>query len=120
MVKEVDHEAMLSSPNPAFRPADVEFGMDGALYVSDFCSPLLVLKTQFVTRIGITITGVFGESFTQVSRLPKNWPKIKGASAEELCGLLLHEQNIVRHHARIELRKIINSETDFGRMVKKH
>jgi hypothetical protein len=42
----------------------------------------------------------------------KDWPKIEGAPAEELCQLLLHEQNIVRHHARIELRKIINLGTN--------
>jgi hypothetical protein len=32
---------VVSSPNAAFRPADLEFGFDGALYVSDFCSPII-------------------------------------------------------------------------------
>ena len=113
MVKEVDHEAILSSPNPAFRPADVEFGMDGALYVSDFCSPIIG-HAQHPMR-----DPHWDHDYGRIWRIvhtgkpiAKNWPKIKGASAEELCELLLHEQNIVRHHARIELRKIINSETD--------
>ena len=44
--------------------------------------------------------------------MPRIGQKLKVAPAEELCQLLLHEQNIVRHHARIELRKIINSGTD--------
>ena len=41
MVKQASYETILSSPNAAFRPADVEFGLDGALYVSDFCSPII-------------------------------------------------------------------------------
>jgi azurin len=36
----------------------------------------------------------------------KKWPRIEGASAAELCALLTHPQDIVRHHARIALRKI--------------
>ena len=41
MIKPKDPLPILTSPNAAFRPADVEFGMDGALYVSDFCSPII-------------------------------------------------------------------------------
>ena len=113
MVKEVDHEAILSSPNPAFRPADVEFGMDGALYVSDFCSPIIG-HAQHPMR-----DPHWDHDYGRIWRIVhtgkpivKDWPKIEGAPAEELCQLLLHEQNIVRHHARIELRKIINLGTD--------
>ena len=32
---------LVSSKNAAFRPVDVEFGMDGALYVSDFASAII-------------------------------------------------------------------------------
>ena len=41
MVKQKNYQTILSSPNAAFRPADLEFGMDGALYVSDFSSPII-------------------------------------------------------------------------------
>ena len=37
MFKQKSYQTILSSPNAAFRPADLEFGMDGALYISDCC-----------------------------------------------------------------------------------
>ena len=106
MVKEVDYEAILSSPNAAFRPADVEFGMDGALYVSDFCSPIIG-HAQHPMR-----DPHWDHDFGRIWRIVhtgkpivKDWPKIEGASVVELCSLLTHPQDLVRHHARIELRK---------------
>lgn len=106
MVKEVDHEAILSSPNAAFRPADVEFGMDGALYVSDFSSPIIG-HAQHPMR-----DPHWDHDFGRIWRIVhtekpivENWPKIEGASLNELCALLTHPQDLVRHHARIELRK---------------
>jgi len=106
MVKEVGHQAILSSPNAAFRPADLEFGMDGALYVSDFCSPIIG-HAQHPMR-----DPHWDHDYGRIWRVVhtekpvvKDWPKIEGATVEELCALLTHSQDLVRHHARIELRK---------------
>jgi azurin/sugar lactone lactonase YvrE/lysophospholipase L1-like esterase len=106
MIKEADPLTILSSPNAAFRPADLEFGMDGALYVSDFCSPIIG-HAQHPMR-----DPHWDHDFGRIWRvvhtkkpLNKDWPKIEGASVEALCVLLTHEMDLVRQHARIELRK---------------
>lgn len=106
MVKLADSLTILESPNAAFRPADVEFGMDGSLYVSDFCSPIIG-HAQHPMR-----DPHWDHDYGRIWRLvhtekPLNddRPKIEGASVEALCALLTHPQDLVRHHARIELRK---------------
>jgi len=106
MVKLEDSLTILESPNAAFRPADVEFGMDGLLYVSDFCSPIIG-HAQHPMR-----DPHWDHDFGRIWRLvhtekPLNndWPVIEGAPLEALCDLLTHEQDLVRHHARIEIRK---------------
>lgn len=107
MVKQADMLTILESPNAAFRPADVEFGMDGALYVSDFCSRIIG-HAQHAMR-----NPNWNHDFGRIWRITntqkpvsKDWPKIEGAAAHALCDLLVHPQDLVRHHARIELRKL--------------
>ncbi len=98
---------VLSSKNSTFRPVDVEFGLDGALYVSDFSS-LIIGHAQHAMRDPqwnhergriwrVTHTG---------RPVVRDWPKIEGVSARELAVLLGHPQNLVRHHARIGLRRL--------------
>ena len=98
---------VLSSKNSTFRPVDVEFGLDGALYVSDFSS-LIIGHAQHAMRDPqwnhergriwrVTHTG------KPVSR---DWPRIEGASAAALVSLLAHPQSLVRHHVRIALRRL--------------
>ena len=106
MVKLADSLTILESPNAAFRPADVEFGMDGSLYVSDFCSPIIG-HAQHAMR-----DPHWDHDYGRIWRVVhtakplNNDPlKIEGASVEALCALLAHPQDLVRHHARIELRK---------------
>ncbi len=106
MIKHEGPLTILSSPNAAFRPADVEFGMDGALYVSDFCSPIIG-HAQHPMR-----DPHWDHDYGRIWRivhtgkpLAKEWPTIEGASLEALCALLTHPQDLVRGHARIELRK---------------
>ena len=106
MAKQVSYEPILSSPNAAFRPADLEFGMDGALYVSDFCSPIIG-HAQHPMR-----SPYWDHDFGRIWRIvhtkkpvAKNWPQIEGVPLDQLCQLLLHKQDLVRQHARIELRK---------------
>ncbi|MBK1833584.1 DUF7133 domain-containing protein [Roseibacillus ishigakijimensis] len=106
MLKRTDHLTILQSPNAAFRPADLEFGPDGALYVSDFCSPIIG-HAQHPMR-----DPHWDHDFGRIWRvtyqkkpLQKDWPQIEGESPAALCPLLLHPVNLVRHHARVELRK---------------
>ena len=98
---------IIESPNAAFRPADLEFGMDGALYISDFCSPIIG-HAQHPMR-----DPHWDHDFGRIWRivhtkkpLNKDWPQIEGTTAENLSRLLVHPQDLVRKHARIELRKL--------------
>lgn len=98
---------LVSSENPAFRPVDMNFGFDGALYVSDFSSAIIghaqnPMRDQRWNHTKGRIWRVVHDGKPVV----KHWPKIEGAGAAELCALLTHPQDIVRHHARIELRKL--------------
>lgn len=106
MVKQAGMLTILESPNAAFRPADVEFGMDGALYVSDFCSAIIG-HAQHPMRDPHWDHehGRIWRIVNTTKPLNNDWPKIEGASVQTLCALLMHPQDLVRHHARIELRK---------------
>ena len=98
---------VMSSPNAAFRPADLEFGFDGALYVSDFCSPIIG-HAQHPMRDPHWDHdhGRIWRVVHNAKPVVKNFPRIEGASVPELLTLLgSNTQDIVRHHARIELRK---------------
>jgi azurin len=102
-----DRLDVLSSKNSTFRPVDVEFGFDGALYVSDFSS-LIIGHAQHAMR-DPQWNHVRGRIWRVVHTgkpLVKDWPKIEGAPTAALLALLAHPQNIVRHHARIQLRKL--------------
>ncbi len=102
-----DRLDVLSSKNSTFRPVDVEFGFDGALYVSDFSS-LIIGHAQHAMR-DPQWNHVRGRIWRVVHTgkpLVQNWPKIEGATPAELLALLTSPQNIVRHHARIALRKL--------------
>ena len=97
---------VLSSTNAAFRPADLAFGFDGALYVSDFCSPIIG-HAQHPMR-DPHWDHEHGRIWRVVSNakpVVKDFPRIEGANTKELLALLQHPQDIVRHHVRIELRK---------------
>ena len=97
---------VVSSPNAAFRPADVEFGFDGGLYVSDFCSPIIG-HAQHAMRDPHWDHG-HGRIWRVVSKekpVVREIPVVEGAGVPELLAFLKHPQNIVRHHARLGLRK---------------
>ena len=98
---------VLWSKNSTFRPVDVEFGFDGALYVSDFSS-LIIGHAQHAMR-DPQWNHERGRIWRVVNTrkpLVKERPRIEGATASQLLPLLAHVQNIVRHHARIELRRL--------------
>ena len=98
---------LLSSANPAFRPVDMNFGFDGALYVSDFSSAIIghAQNPMRDARWNHTKGRIWRVVYAS-KPVVKDWPRIEGASAAELCALITHSQDIVRHHARIELRKL--------------
>ncbi len=98
---------LVSSPNAAFRPADVAFGFDGALYVSDFSSTIIGHAQNPMRDPRWNHTkGRIWRIIRTAGSVEKSWPRIEDAPAAELCPLLTHAQDIVRHHARISLRKL--------------
>ncbi|MSU34788.1 MAG: hypothetical protein EXS36_06685 [Pedosphaera sp.] len=98
---------VVSSTNAAFRPADVAFGFDGALYISDFCS-VIIGHAQHPMRDPHWDHdhGRIWRAVYNSKPVVKTFPRIEGADVSELLTLLRHPQDIVRHHARIELRKV--------------
>ncbi len=100
-----DRLDLLSSPDQLFRPVDIAFGLDGGMYVSDFCSRIIghaqnsMRDPRWDPQCGriwrITFKG---------KPVAKNWPKIEGAKTDELLELLKHPQDLVRDHARRKLR----------------
>jgi azurin len=97
---------LVSSSNAAFRPADLAFGMDGALYISDFCSAIIG-HAQHPMRDPHWDHdhGRIWRVHRKEGPISKEWPTIEGESVKELCHFLTHPQDLVREHARIELRK---------------
>ena len=96
---------LLSSPNQIFRPVDIAFGFDGAMYVSDFCSRIIG-HAQHSMR-DPRWDPDFGRIWRIVHKgkpLVKDWPKIEGASTNELLEMLAHPQDVVRDHVRRNLR----------------
>ena len=100
-----DRIDLLTSQNSAFRPVDCEFGFDGALYVSDFASRIIGHAQHPMRDPQWNHTlGRIWRVISKAGPVPVDWPKIEGATMRELIALLDHPQNIVRHHARIQLR----------------
>ncbi len=106
MVRGSDRLDVVSSPNAAFRPADLAFGLDGALYVSDFCS-VIIGHAQHAMRDPHWDHehGRIWRVVHQGKPVVREFPRIEGAGVAELLGLLQHPQDVVRQHARIELRR---------------
>lgn len=96
---------VISSKNPVFRPVDIEFGMDGAMYVADFCS-VLIGQGPNPTRdlLWNTEYGRIWRVVYNGKPVVKDWPKIEGANLNQLLELLKHPQDAVRKHARLRLR----------------
>ena len=102
-----DRLDLLSSQNSAFRPVDAAFGLDGALYVSDFSSRIIG-HAQHPMR-DPQWNHTLGRIWRVVAKdrpVAKNWPRIEGAPLPELLGLLGHSQDLVREHARLQLRAL--------------
>ena len=94
---------LLSSSNASFRPVDLTFGLDGALYISDFYYPIIGHAQHSIRDKNRDYTnGRIWRLTRKNSQLAKA-PKIKGSSIKELFGLLTHSQVRVRELAREQL-----------------
>ncbi len=106
MVRSSGRLDLVTSKNAAFRPVDVEFGFDGALYVSDFSSAIIGHAQHPMRDVRWNhVKGRIWRVVNQAKPIVKDWPRIEGATTTELLSLLLHPQDLVRKHVRLELRR---------------
>jgi azurin/glucose/arabinose dehydrogenase/lysophospholipase L1-like esterase len=102
-----DRLDLLTSQNSAFRPVDAGFGFDGALYVSDFASRIIGHAQHPMRDPQWNHTrGRIWRVISKERPVVKDWPAIEGAPLENLLALLVHPQDIVRDHARIQIRAL--------------
>ena len=98
---------VIASKNPVFRPTDVAFGFDGAMYVVDFCTVLIGQGPNPSRDTGWdTEHGRIWRVVHNGKPVVKEWPRIEGATVDELLELLRHPQDLVRFHARLRLRAL--------------
>jgi glucose/arabinose dehydrogenase len=96
-------EPILQSSDRNFRPVDLEFGPDGALYLADFANPIVGHMTHSMRDPNRDHT--HGRIWRVAN---KNRPllkpaKIEGASVAELLDLLKTYEDRSRYRTRIEL-----------------
>jgi len=98
---------LVTSPNPAFRPVDLNFGLDGALYVSDYaCAIISHAQHPMRDPRWNNSKGRIWRILHTAKPAVTDWPAIENAGIDSLCSLLAHPQDLVRHHARIKLRQL--------------
>jgi glucose/arabinose dehydrogenase/lysophospholipase L1-like esterase/plastocyanin len=97
---------VLSSPSQLFRPVDIAFGFDGAMYVSDFCTRIIGhAQNSMRDPRWDPHTGRIWRVTYKKKPVVRDWPRIEGATTTELLALLKHPQDLARDHARRELRQ---------------
>ena len=102
-----DRLDVLASPDPIFRPVDIAFGFDGAMYVSDFCTRIIGhAQNSMRDPRWDPYTGRVWRIVHKGKPTVKDWPKIEGTSVLQLLDLLKHPQDLVRDHARRKLRSM--------------
>ncbi len=94
---------LLTSTNKSFRPVDMVFGLDGALYISDFYYPIIGHAQHSVRDENRDFTHGRIWRLTNKGRPLSKAPRIEGASLDALLGLLGHHQVRVRELARLQL-----------------
>ena len=102
-VNGTEAEDFMQSSDPNFRPTDLEVGDDGALYVSDWCNPI-VGHMQHNTRDPMR-DHAHGRiyRFTADGQPLADHVAVHGEPIEALLELLKHPVNGIRHRAQIEL-----------------
>ncbi|MEN8864273.1 MAG: GDSL-type esterase/lipase family protein [Akkermansiaceae bacterium] len=94
---------LLSSKNKIFRPSDLIFGTDGALYISDFYYPIIghAQHSNRDKNRDYANGRVWRLTYKNTPLLEQ--PKIAGASTKELITLLQNPHLKIRQLARLEL-----------------
>jgi hypothetical protein len=98
-------EPLLKSSDPNFRPTDLEFGPDGALYVVDWFNPLIGHMQHSLRDPKRDVEHGRIWRITYKGRPLVEKPKIAGASIPELLDLLKKYEDRTRYRARRELRE---------------
>ena len=99
----VDREPLLTSTHASFRPVDVKFGPDGALYVCDWYNPIIGhYQTSFRHPDRDKAHGRIWR-ITAKGRSPVIPPPIGDASIRQLLENLRSGERYVRYATRIEL-----------------
>ena len=97
-----EQEPIISSDDPNFRPSDLEFGPDGALYVLDWQNAIIGHLQHHLRDPSRDHT--HGRVYRITSSKPLLQPaKIAGQPVEKLLDLLKEPENRVRYRAKIEL-----------------
>ena len=100
-----DRVDILSSPNQLFRPVDIAFGFDGAMYISDFCTRIIGhAQNSMRDPRWDPQTGRVWRVIHKDKPVVREWPSVDGADTAALLALLKHPQDIIRDHARRKLR----------------
>jgi len=96
-------EPILVSSDPTFRPTDIEVGVDGALYVSDWCN-VLIGHMQHNMR-DPNRDHAHGRIYrvTYKGRPLLKPVKMKGKPIEQVCQSFFAKENSTRYRARLEL-----------------
>ena len=103
-------EPLLTSSDPNFRPVDLEFGPDGALYVVDWFNPLVGHMQHSLRDPKRDVEHGRIWRITYKGRPLVEKARIAGASVPELLELLKSYEDRTRYRARRELRE--HSETE--------
>jgi glucose/arabinose dehydrogenase len=98
-------DPLLKSTDPNFRPVDLEFGPDGALYLVDWFNPLIGHMQHSLRDPNRDVEHgrIWRITYTKRPLLDK--PKIAGATLPELLELLKAYEDRTRYRARRELRE---------------
>lgn len=104
-VKADDSVNIFSSSNKVFRPTDLAFGLDGALYVSDFYYPIIGHAQHSIRDANRDYANGRIWRVTRKGVPLAKAPFIDRAPLNQLFSLLSHPQLRVRELARLELEK---------------
>ncbi|MGJ8723210.1 MAG: DUF7133 domain-containing protein [Roseibacillus sp.] len=109
-VKAQNSLELLTSKNKVFRPVDLRFGLDGALYVSDFYYPIIGHAQHSIRDRNRDYKNGRIWRVTKKGSPLSTPPQIEGASLAELFTLLTHPQIDVREIVRGELENHPNDK----------